>query len=198
MTLSPGTGLPTLDQDSINRGIFFRMATDPVVRIWLGNGDIRIAANDLDPEPEIYKGLGIIKSIPELDRLVNGAARRVSISVSGLAAGIVAVIDDDMIGVEGVRARIGHMRYDRRWQPTGAIRWVWDGLVDECAIRSQQKGEGHEWTFTISMSSALVDRNRPALRYWTPKDQAAISPTDRAFDNVPSYNAGTTRLYPPR
>lgn len=198
MSLTPGTGVPEMNQDSINRGLFFWMGTDPVVRLWVGNGDIRIAANDLDPSPEIYKGLGFVKSLPEIDRLINGEARRVTVAISGLDASVVSVIDDDMIGVEGVKARIGQMRYDRRWRPTGAIRWVWDGTVDECSLRIEQKEGGHECTFSISMASALVDRNRPALRFWTPKDQAAISPTDKGFNNVPSYNAGTTRLYPPR
>ncbi len=197
MSLTPGTGRPTL-ADISNRGIFFRMESDPVVRVWSGVGKVRVAPNELDATAQVYDGLGLLRNIPEIDRLINGEARRLTITLSGLTQEAADLVDSDMVGMDDCRARIGHLRYDRNWRPLSEIRWAWDGLVDEVGIEATQTKDGHEWTLSLSMSSAYVTRNRAALQYYTPKDRALVSPTDRAFDLVPSYNAGTTRLYPPR
>lgn len=197
MTLTPGTGRPATP-DILNRGLFFRLATDPVVRVWSGGRNIRMDANDLDPGRELYLGAAVLRDIPDIDRLINGQARRVTIALNGLPLDVASMVDAEMAVVEYAHARIGHMRFDRRWQPTGQIRWVFDGILDEIGLDQAQAGDGQEWTLSISLSSALVDRNRPALDFWTPPHQAVISPTDRGLDYVPDYNVGTTRLYPPR
>lgn len=197
MSLTAGTGRPTLP-DKVNRAIFLRLSTDPVVRLWSGRGKIRIDANDLDVSPQVYDGLGVIQGLPEIDRLLNGDARRLDVALSGLDASIAALVDQEAVGTVGCRARFGHIRYSRTWEPLSDIRWAWDGRLDEMGLEMLQVDGGHEWKLTVSMSSAMVERRRPQLLYWTPVQQKAIHPTDTAFDLVPSYNAGSTRLYPPR
>jgi hypothetical protein len=201
VTLSPGAGRATISREP-NRGVFLRIATTPPIRLWTGRQSMRAPANDLDPQEEVYYGLGIMQNIPELDRLIDGEARRVDFTLSAKGSGfnetVVNLLDGEMIGVAGSKARIGHLRFDRLWQPTSAMRWAWDGTMDEVGLEMAEDGEGHRWVIHVSMSTGMVDRNRPPLDYWTPKDQFQISATDRAFDYVPSYNEGTTRIYPPR
>lgn len=183
--------------DNINRGVFFRLATDPEpTRVWTGRSPIRLDANDLDPAPEIYSGIGGVSGLPELDRLLNGEARRVSIHLSGLNQQVMEIIDSQFADMthDGVQARFGHRRYDRLWRPTSAVRWVWDGILDEVAFEVTPEENSQLWTVTLSMSTALVDRNRAPLRFWTPHHAEA---GDKGFDNVPRYSLDATRVWPP-
>lgn len=195
MSLSEGAGLPTLG-DIANRGIFVRVATDPVIRAWTGDFRRLVPPNALDAEEAEYEDFAV-QRIPELDRVLNGDARRVTIRMGGLNQDIANMVDNAAIGVMGVRVSIGHMRFDRRWRPTGVIRWVWRGTLDDVAIESVQDGDVHKWTAEFSMSTSLVDRLRAKLAYWTFKDRALLHPTDTAFKYVADLNEGTTRLWPP-
>lgn len=197
MSLSAGAGRITL-ADNANRGAFFRLALDPEpVRAWTGRGGIRLAANSLDAAPEIYTGVGDVQGIPELDRLFNGEARRVNLVLSGVKPEAVAIIDSAFADMthSGVQARFGHMRYDRLWRPLHEVRWVWDGLLDEVSLEMEPEPEGQLWTVTLSMSTALVDANRPNLGFWTPQSATA---GDMGFQFVTGLNDGSTRIWPPR
>lgn len=197
MSVTPGAGRITL-ADNANRGIFFRLALSPEpLRAWTGRGPIRLAENDLDPEPELYDGVGDVQGLPELDRLFNGEARRVNIVLSGVDQRAVDIIDSTFADLthSGVQARFGHMRYDRLWNPLRQVRWLWDGLLDEVAVEMAPEEDGQTWGVTLSMSTALVDANRPGLQFWTP--QYATS-GDLGFQFVPSLNDGSSRIWPPR
>lgn len=200
MTMSPvtpGAGRISL-ADNANRGVFLRLALEPEpVRAWTGRGPIRLAANDLDPEAAIYSGVGEVQGIPELDRLFQGEARRVNLVLSGVVPQAVEIIDSAFADMthDGVQARFGHMRYDRLWRPLHAVRWVWDGLLDEVGIEMEPEEGGQTWAVTLSMSTALVDANRPGLGFWTPQ---AATDGDQGFQFVPGLNEGSSRIWPPR
>jgi hypothetical protein len=197
VSLTPGAGRLSL-ADNANRGVFFRLALeDEPLRAWTGRGPIRLAANDLDPAAEIYTGVGDVQGLPELDRLFNGEARRVNLILSGVDPRAVAIIDSTFADMThaGVQARFGHMRYDRLWNPLHAVRWVWDGLLDEVSIEMEPEEGAQTWTVTLSMSTAMVDANRPALAFWTPQYATA---GDQGFQFVPGLNDGTSRIWPPR
>lgn len=197
MTITPGAGRINL-ADNANRGIFFRLALSPdPLRCWTGEGAIRLAANDLDPSSEIYDGVGDVKGLPELDRLFNGEARRVNIVLSGVDPRAVDIIDSTFADMthSGVQARFGHMRYDRLWAPLHQVRWLWDGLLDEVAVEMEPDEDGQTWGVILSMSTALVDANRPGLQFWTPQYATG---GDLGFQFVPSLNEGSSRIWPPR
>lgn len=197
MSITPGAGRINL-ADNANRGIFFRLALSPEpLRAWTGRGPIRLAANDLDPAPALYDGVGEVQGLPELDRLFNGEARRVNIVLSGVDQRAVDIIDSTFADMthSGVQARFGHMRYDRLWTPLHQVRWLWDGLLDEVAVEMQPDEDGQTWGVTLSMSTALVDANRPGLQFWTPQYATA---GDLGFQFVPSLNEGSSRIWPPR
>lgn len=197
VSLSTGAGRITL-ADKANRGIFFRLALSPEpLRAWTGRGPIRLAANSLDAEEELYDGVGDVQGLPELDRLFNGEARRVNLVLSGVPQEAVDIIDSTFADMThaGVQARFGHMRYDRLWRPLHEVRWVWDGLLDEVAVEMEPDDEGQTWAVTLSMSTALVDANRPGLEFWTPQYATG---GDQGFQFVPSLNEGSSRIWPPR
>lgn len=182
--------------DKANRGVFFRLSTPVPIRVWTGRPPIRLDANDLDPNPEIYSGVGSVAGLPELDRLINGQARRVDIVLSGLQKNVADIIDSEFADLnnEGIQARFGHRRYDRLWRPTSSVRWLWDGILDEVSFEVVPEEGGQLWSVVLSMSTADVDRRRPGLDFWTPQRAGA---TDRGFDNIPGYSEGTTRVWPP-
>lgn len=196
MSLTPGAGTLAL-ADNTNRGVFFHLALPVPVRVWTGRAPIPVAANALDPQREIYSGVGAPSGLPELDRMLQGDRQRVTIKLSGLNEQVVSIIDSAFadLNQNGVHARFGHMRYDRLWRPLHVIRWVWDGRLDEVSIESTFEEDSQLWAVDLSMSTALVDANRPVLQFWTP--QAARN-GDRAFDFVPRYTADSTRVWPPR
>lgn len=192
--LTPGTGQINL-VDNANRGIFFRLATDEPLRVWTGRPKIRIT-NDLDGGPAVYSGIGSVDGLPELDRLLNGEARRITVKLSGLNPRAVEIIDSEFtdLSVAGVQARFGHLAFDRLWQPTSTVRWVWDGVLDEVSIEARTEQEGQLWTVDLSMATAMTDGKRPENRFWTPK---SALPGDLGFDFVPLLSEGTTRKWPP-
>lgn len=194
MTITPGAGTISL-ADNVNRGIFFRLATTEPFRVWTGRPKIRIT-NDLDGGPALYTGVGSVDNIPELDRLLNGEARRYQIRLSGLNPAAVEIIDSEFanLTVPGVQARFGHLRYDRLWRPLSSVRWLWDGTLDEVSIEVVSEKKSQLWTVIVSLSTAMTDNKRPELRFWTPQ---SANPGDKGFDFVPGLSDGTTRIWPP-
>src|SRR3990172_760179 len=77
--------IETLDSDTQRIGIFFRMATDPVCRFWLGIGDFNAAAHAYDANEETYQGLGLLLDVPALQQLINGVAERLVLRVDGIS-----------------------------------------------------------------------------------------------------------------
>lgn len=196
MSLSPGAGRISL-ADNVNRGIFFRLALPVPFRVWSGRPKIRVAANDLDAEAEVYTGIGSPTGVPELDRMFNGEAQRCTITIPGLSRPAASIIESSFADLthHGVQARFGHLRYDRLWRPTQAVRWIWDGILDEVTCEVVAEEERQVWTVELSLATALVDANRPPLRFWTPQNATA---GDLGFNYVPGLNDGTTRIWPPR
>jgi len=64
--------IAALESDTQRIGVFFRMATTPVVRLWLGIGDIKPGINAYDAANENYSGLGQLIDVPALNQLING------------------------------------------------------------------------------------------------------------------------------
>src|SRR5947209_6338352 len=91
-----------------NIGIFFRLEVDPVVRIWLGAGDIRPGVNVLDVSGQTYHGFGAIGAVPAIKQLMGGAAERVEFSASGVSSDLLTIASgNDADAVKGCRVDVG-------------------------------------------------------------------------------------------
>jgi hypothetical protein len=194
------------------RGIFMRLDTDPVVRAWLGVGNIKPGVNALDPiDGAVYRGFGEILDMPAFQQLCDGSAERLSFSISGIAptlfADIAPLMSEQQAAIAGKSISCGYALLGYDWQPLGPVRWSWDGTADYLrAVRPVvESAEAPEtWTIELSAGSFLTQRKRPGLAYFTQPDQAArsavINPgateVDKFCERTPLYSADTDKTWP--
>ena len=180
------------------RAIVWRLACDPVARLWSGWGDLNTQADDYDTGGARYMGAGALLDVPELKQMMNGLADRVDFSVSGVSAQTLRLALEDRATVEGALLTVGHVTFDRDWQIEGSPVWTWRGTADVLTIDSQATDAGRERTITLSVASADTARSNPSLTWFTDADQRRRSPTDAIFDRVAGINGGVTRRWGPK
>jgi hypothetical protein len=178
----------------VNRDIIVRIGTPSPARFWTGAGDLRVVADDIEPEDgALYLGGGrLLDSLTELEveQLINGDAARIELGVSGASADTAR--DAKAEFVAGSTVDIGVIEFDQFWQML-TVTWQARYRADKLSINRQ---EGQR-VISLSMGSDDTGQERNPNSYWTPADQARRSPDDRGFDQVPGINAGTVRIFGP-
>lgn len=181
-----------------HRSIVWRLACDPVARLWSGIGDIQLPANRLDARPQIYKGAGALLSVPSLKQLINGIAERVDFTVSGVTPETIRLALEDRDTIKGASLHVGYVEFDSDLQIANGPIWDWHGVADILSTDRQPAEIGGQRTISLSVAASDTDRANPSLAWWTDADQRKRSPTDRAFDRVAGINAGSTRRFGPK
>lgn len=186
--------------DLIRPAILFRLATDPVIRLWAGVGDLAIGADLIeDVEGAVYSGMGELISPPEVNALVNGLAERVEFAISGAAitGDVAALASTEAALVRDAPVNLGFFIFGEDLQQLSPTAWLWDGTGDSLKIdRAPGDAGGAIRTLSLSVGSLLTGRQRPNIAYWTPRDQRRRSTDDAFCDYVPKYNQGTTKVWP--
>lgn len=177
------------------RCILWRLACDPVARLWSGIGDLPVPADHVDQQGGIYRGAGALLSVPALKQLMNGVADRVEFQVSGVSAETVRLAIEDRDSIKGAALRIGYVQLDADWQVSGAPVWTWRGKADILTTDRQPSEMGGQRTITLSVASTDTDRANPTLAWFTDADQRRRSPTDAIFSRVANLQAGATRRF---
>lgn len=186
-----------IDGKLIRRCVLLYVATDTPIRVWTGVGDFDKAADAVDIEGGIYKGLGEIQEIPALQQLVNGVAQRIDLSLSGVDANIVALADSEAADVRSKAVSIGLQFFDEDWQPLGDTLWIWDGEADVVKSESLSGADfTRVRTITLSVGTLTTGRRRPKLTFFTRSQQRRRSPTDAFCDRVALYSADTELKWP--
>lgn len=180
----------------VRPAIFFRTATDPVVRLWAGIGDIEVAADLIETDTAIYKGIGDLGNIPALQQLINGTATRVDFTVSGIGPTGLRLADEDAPQVRGRTVNIGFRTLDKDWQPSMPMAWVWEGESDVITLDSRLDGDRRIETLTLSVGSLFTGRRRPRYKHYTDQEQRRRSPDDRLCDRVNLYSQAYTKTWP--
>lgn len=183
--------LSALDADAQRIGAFFRLATDPIVRLWLGVGPINPGVNALDLTGQTYRGLGELLNLPEFQHLLNGQAERVEFSLSGVSDEVLALASAESNNVQGKACDVGIGIFDSDWQLLGAVKWMWRGYADYLSITRSpaQTPDGQTvQTVALSVGSLMTGRRRRAFSYFTDQDQQARSPGDLFFERTPIYS----------
>jgi hypothetical protein len=195
-----GAELAALEAGAYSIGVFFRLETDPVVRIWLGAGPIEPGVNVLDATGATYKGVGELAPIPAMKQLINGAAQRVEFSVSGVSGEILAIASGgDAEQVKGKRCSVGFAVMDGQWQLLGSVKWVQTYTADFLGISQDITEDPNSpivRTVTLSVGSLTTARRRPSYSYFTNQDQQARSPGDRFCERTPLYATGFQKAWP--
>ncbi len=195
-----GAEIEALESGVQNIGLFFRLATDPVVRIWLGFGDIEPGVNLLDETGATYTGFGEITNIPEIKQLINGTAARIDISISGVSGEILAIASGgDAQQVKGKPVGIGFALMAPDWSLLGSVKWCGNYTADYLSIAQAVTDDPVQpivRSVTLSCGSRLTARRRPSYSYFTDQDQQARFPGDRFCERVSLYANGFNKTWP--
>src|SRR5262245_50843604 len=181
--------IDTLDSDTQRIGIFFRMESTPIVRIWLGVGDIRPGINAFDATDEIYSGLGQLIDVPALSQLINGVADRITFHASGVSEDVLALTEQGS-NVKGAAVAMGVARLAGQWQQLGPPRWLFRGRADYVSLQQQSDkgGKGITRVVELSVGSLFTGRRRRGLSYMTDADQQERHPGDLFCERTALYS----------
>jgi len=201
MTLNDAE-LAALASGVVRFGDLFRLETDPVVRLWLGVGDLAVEANVLDVSGGTYLGLGDVGELPEIDVMINGAASRVEFTMSGVSGTVAAkAAAHDTDSVKGKRTSLGFVIFDQGWQMLGPPRWYAHYRADYLSVDRQPVTDLDSKTvlmrsIRLSCGSLMTTRRRPARSYFSDADQQARHPGDMFCSLVPKYANGFSKQWP--
>lgn len=183
--------IAVLESDAQNVGLFFRLDTDPIVRLWFGFGDIEPGINVLDTSGATYHGFGEITELPAMKQLLNGAAERVEFTVTGVSGDILTIASGgDAQQVKGKRASVGFGVMGTDWQLLGSVKWIRTYQADFLGIQQSVTDDPAQpivRTITLSCGSLLTARRRPSLSYFSNQDQQARYPGDLFCERTPIY-----------
>lgn len=180
-------------------GIFVRIATDPIVYIWLGAGDIKPGVNVLDTTGVTYSGLGAIANVPSVKQLMSGAAERVDFVISGVSGDVLTIATgNDADDVKGSRVDVGFAIMAADWKLLGPVRWNANYEADYLAVEQEAADPSQPIVRTIRLScgSRMTGRKRPAYSYFTNQDQQSRYPGDLFCQYTTVYAAGFEKPWP--
>lgn len=180
-------------------GFFFRLETDPIVRIWLGFGDIEPGINAYDLTGAVYSGLGSLQGVPEHKVLINGKAARVEFVASGVSGKILEIAaGGDATQVRGKRASSGFALLRPDYSLAGPVHWNANYKADYLTIEQDESGPDGTLVRSVKLScgTLLVSRWRPSLGYFTNKDQSGRYLGDRFCERTTIYATGQIKAWP--
>ncbi|HYD66164.1 hypothetical protein [Azospirillum sp.] len=183
-----------------NIAAFFRLDTDPVVRLWLGFGNIRAASNVFDPDGAEYVGFGELRDLPSFNQIMNGAAQRVEFTLSGVSGEVLQIAaNQDADEVKGKRVAVGFGILSGAWQLLGPPRWLATYRADRLSIDQPPVTDPQASivrTVTLSCGSLLTSRRRPNFSYFSDRDQQARSPGDAFCEFTARYANNFNKKWP--
>lgn len=190
--------LAALQSGVQNIGVFFRLDTDPVVRLWLGVFDIEPGVNVYDAEGARYAGFGELRDVPAFKQLLNGAAERVEFVLSGVSGEVLQKALDDADEVKGKRVATGFALLDASFALLGPVHWTARYIADFLA-REQQSAETASSivrTVRLSCGTRFTGRRRPAYSYFSDQDQQARFSGDLFCNLAATYAHGFQKSWP--
>ncbi len=192
--------LAALRSRNFRMATFFRLDTDPVVRLWLGFGSIEPGVNRYDLTGAEYMGFGEIQNVPAAKQLINGKAERVEFTLSGVSGDILAIASGgDADQVKGKRVSVGFALMGSDWQLLGPVKWTQNYTADFLTIQQSVTDDPEQpivRTVSLSCGSLLTARRRPALSYFSNQDQQNRHPGDRFCERTPAYANGFAKNWP--
>lgn len=182
----------------IRVSVLVYIASDPPVRAWFGIGDLDHEPDAVDTEGGIYKGVGELIEVPAIQQMVNGAAQRVELAVSGVSDRIVQLADADAESIRSKRVVIGYQFFEEDWQPLGATIWLSEFESDVIRTETTSASSFQRLrSVSLSLGSIMTGRRRPKLSFFTRAQQRRRSPDDAFCDRTGLYSAETEIKWPP-
>lgn len=177
-------------------GIFFRMATTPTIRLWLGIGPCRVGANAQDADGAIYTGFGQLNNAPVVQQLINGVAERVEFQVSGVSADTLRMASSEATDVRGAAVGMAFCLFGASWQQLGVPKWIFRGVADFVTLSQDSAEGGVTRTISLSVGSLFTGRRRRGLSFLTGQDQRARHPGDLFCERTALYAQESEKVWP--
>jgi hypothetical protein len=200
MTLTPAeiTALDAGAVGSLRLGLFLRLDVDPPLRCWLGLGSIRPGVNAIDATDELYSGFGQLLAVPAFQQLVNGAAERAEISLSGVDPRILDLATEAN-AVRGKSCDIGVAIFDSNWSLIGPVHWMRHFVADFMSVTVTPAADPGGQTMhsaKLSIGSMMTGRRKRGLSYFSNQDQHERSPTDNFCERTRLYTMNGQKQWP--
>lgn len=183
----------------VSTGVFLRVETDPVLRMWTGIGQYdQVPVGPIEPVAgAIWYGMGEIVDLDQLEAFFNGKAGRVNVTLQGavVTAPAFAAAARNLDITEGAECNFGVCLFDRELQPMSPVAWLWAGIGSPLTIKKSPQGGVR--SISLPIGSLLTGRRRPQGQRWTDASQKArTSGTDRSCELLAIYSDHTTKLWP--
>lgn len=194
--------LTALQSGSVQLGIFFRLATDPVLRLWLGIGGFPLTSDSqsvLDTSGDVYQGAGQLINVPAFQQLTNGTAEVATFSLSGVTQEIIGIVSSNSALVQGKNCNVGYGLFDQNWKLLGSIHWAWQTIADFVSVDQQPQADVSQpiiRTVSLSVSSVFAGRRRRGFSYLTDQDQQRRSPGDNFCLRTVEYSMLSSKTWP--
>lgn len=204
MNLS-STERDALAAGTYNIGLFIRLDVSPILRCWLGLGPIRVGVNALDSSGATYQGFGELLNYPAVQQLINGAAERVEISLSGTNDRILELATE-RDNIKGVACDLGFGALGADWSLLGDVHWMRHFVADYLALSVSPAGDPNGQTVktaVLSIGSLMTGRRRAGRSYFNNQDQQArdliLNPDgtpDLFCERTPAYSLAGNKQWP--
>ncbi len=192
--------LAQIEGGAVRPAILLRIATDPVIRLWVGAvRDLALPADNIETtEGAIYQSMGLLTELPVFAALLNGQAERVEFGLSGagVTGEIAAIASTEAGDIRRVAVNVGWFAFDSQWRKITPVDWRWQGTADSLSI--DRRGDAINATRVIRLSAGSIFtwRRRPAIAYFTDPDQRRRSADDAFLSEVRRYSAQSTKVWP--
>lgn len=134
------------------------------LRLWTGNENKTIGGN-------VYTGAGAMISVGEMSEVIDLTAQSLTITLSGLASGLLATAL-----AEPYQGRVANIYVGER--SVSDVMLAFSGYLDTMSPAD----DGTTSSITVTIESKLVDLQRPRIRRYTKESQKALYPGDTFFD----------------
>lgn len=148
-----------------------RVATPDPVRLWTGRGDFAVVNSAFDPDGAIFKGAARLIDLPTFERIWNGLAERVTLTLSGVTDDMRQIAYDEADDTRGAVVRLGIAILGDSWEQIGPVRWLRRGRVDVIETDNRPGNRQRIKTISFSLGSQLTGRQVPGAGTWTNADQ---------------------------
>jgi hypothetical protein len=185
---------------AVSAGMFLRVETDPVMRVFVGGIGLydQVPVSAIEPVAgALYYGLGEVADFPELEAFLNGKAGRLDLTLQGavVTQPVFALAARDLDLTEGAECNFGLCLFDRELQPMSPVAWLWAGIGSSLSLKKDPQGGVK--SITLPVGSLLTGRRRPNGGRWTDASQKArTAGADRSCELLANYNQGTTKQWP--
>jgi hypothetical protein len=170
------------------------------LRYWIGDFDFPVAADEVvEDAAAIYSGLGeIAGTLPALNQLLNGQADRLTFTLSGVMAEVLALAADEADEVQGRAINLGFCCLDQDLQVCTPVAWVGTLEGQFVTVDRAQATDGEPVrTLSLTATTVFAVRQQAACSYYTDAEQRRRSSDDTFFARIAAITRGKTRKFGP-